>query len=243
MKLVFPPIKVSIIIAILDSRWIVKRYLRHFKRMDLPDDIEIILMDDGSDPPLCFPDHEVQNLNIYPTGNKKPWTQPCARNLGAKIALGKYLLMTDIDHILSKEAIMAARDFDGDKMNFPRYFAVLNRGGKIIQDPDTLFRYGLHKRFRERTIFTAGVHTNTFAIKKSIYEELDGYHPKYCEMGIHALHEDNNFYNKYIKYVKVGKYKPVITGPKIYVYPGMAKCKSISEIDPSGLFHKLSRDK
>lgn len=243
MKAVFPLMKVSIIIAILDSHRIVRKQIKYFRRMNLPDDVEVILVDDGSTPPLYFPNHGVKNLNICATNNFRPWTQPCARNLGARIALGEYLFMTDIDHILSEEAILAVRDFTGDKMRFPQAFAVLNAGGGFVQDPEILFQYGLDRKRYQKAGLVAGHHCNTFAIRKSIYVDLDGYHPRYCKMGVHALHEDSKFYHKYLGGVKAGKYKEVEIGPEIYVYPGMAKCRSISEIDPLGLFHKLSRDK
>jgi len=45
-------IKLSIIIPVLNSHEIVRRQIEHFKKMDLPDDIELIIVDDGSDPPL-----------------------------------------------------------------------------------------------------------------------------------------------------------------------------------------------
>ena len=44
--------KLSIIIPVLNSHEIVRRQIEHFKKMDLPDDIELIIVDDGSDPPL-----------------------------------------------------------------------------------------------------------------------------------------------------------------------------------------------
>jgi glycosyltransferase involved in cell wall biosynthesis len=242
MKRVFPSIKVSIIIAVLDSHKIVRKQIKYFRRLSLPDDVEIILVDDGSNPPLIFPDHGIKNLTICATLNFKPWTQPCARNLGARIALGEHLMMTDIDHIFSKEAILAVRDFDGDKMRFPQAFAVLNAGGGLVQDPEILFQHGLSKEYYQVKGLVAGHHVNTFAIRKSVYMDLDGYHPKYCEMGIHALHEDSKFYHNYLKGMASGKYKEMKMGPDVYVYPGMAKCKSIAEIDPLNLFHKLSRD-
>lgn len=237
----FPEISVSVIITVLNSHGIVKRYLRHFKRMNLPDDVEIIIMDDGSDPPLRFPDHGVKNLNIYPTGDYRPWTQACARNLAAKIALGEYLLMTDIDHILTKDAIMSVRDFYGDKMVFPRRFGVLNINGKIVDDPDTLFRYGLSEKYRGRKKFFAGCHTNTFAMRKFLYIKLDGYHPRYCGIASGANHGDKSFYKKWAKCVGRGSCNGATVGPPIYVYPGMAKCKTLEEIDPLKLFHGLTR--
>ena len=45
-------IKLSIIIPVLNSHEIVRRQVEHFKRMDLSDDVELIIVDDGSDPPL-----------------------------------------------------------------------------------------------------------------------------------------------------------------------------------------------
>ena len=45
-------IRLSIIIPVLNSHEIVRRQIEHFKKMDLPDDVELIIVDDGSDPPL-----------------------------------------------------------------------------------------------------------------------------------------------------------------------------------------------
>jgi len=45
-------IRLSIIIPVLNSHEIVRRQIAHFEKMDLPDDIELIIVDDGSDPPL-----------------------------------------------------------------------------------------------------------------------------------------------------------------------------------------------
>jgi len=232
----FRPTKISIIIPVLDSYRVVRRHLKHFKSMGLPDTIEIIIMDDGSDPPLkeIFAGHTVKNLNIYPTGDRRPWTQPCAKNLGAKIAQGEYLLMTDVDHIFSRELIAAVENFDGDKMEFGRQFAVLTNRGEITQDPEVLFEYGLDRqRYKKRGL---GVykHTNTFAMKKQIFMDIDGYHPRYCNKGIHDIYDDNHLYHKYRKHCEAGKCKPAVKGPDVFVFPA-------SGIDPIGLFHKLER--
>jgi len=45
-------VRLSIIIPVLNSHEIVRRQIEHFKKMDLPDDVELIIVDDGSDPPL-----------------------------------------------------------------------------------------------------------------------------------------------------------------------------------------------
>jgi len=45
-------VKLSIIIPVLNSHEIVRRQIEHFRKMNLPDDVELIIVDDGSDPPL-----------------------------------------------------------------------------------------------------------------------------------------------------------------------------------------------
>ena len=79
--------KISIVIAILDSHEVVRRQIAHFKKMDLPDSVEFIFVDDGSEPPLTG---EMRNLTFYYTHDKRPWTQGLARNLGATNAKGEY---------------------------------------------------------------------------------------------------------------------------------------------------------
>lgn len=226
--------KISIVIATLESYMIVKRQILYFKNLNLPDNIEIVFIDDGSDPPISFPNHGLKNFNIYPTGDKRPWSQACARNLGAKIAEGEFLLMTDIDHILTREAITAVKNFNGDKMRFTRSYAVLDRNGEINQNPRTLFRYGLSRRRYRRRGLSVIRHTNTFAIRRKIYFEIGGYPTRYCNRPKGGNKGDRGFYNQYKKHWLDGKCKEEVVGPEIHTYPGLP-------LDPLGVFHKLKR--
>ena len=232
-------IKISIIIPVLNSHRVVRRQLKHFKAMNLPDFIEIILMDDGSYPPLkpMLKNHPVKNLNIYATGDTRPWTQPCAKNMGAQIAVGKYLLITDIDHILSRELIKEAEQFNGDKMEFYRQFAVLTNKGKITQHPTTLFKYGFDQtRYKKRGLYVYR-HTNSFVMKKQIFEDIGMYPPRLCKLGKHNIYDDNILFHRYRKHVEAGHCKPsVFAKNPIFVFPAAG-------IDPLGLFHKLNREK
>jgi len=54
--------KVSVIIAVLNSHEVVRRQIEHFKKMELSSDVEIILVDDGSNPPLGFFDYMDRSL-------------------------------------------------------------------------------------------------------------------------------------------------------------------------------------
>lgn len=242
---VFKPTKISIVIAVLNSHRIVKRQIRHFRNMKLPDDIEIIFMDDGSNPPLDFGDPGLPNFNIYPTGDFRPWTQGLARNLGSKIALGEYLFFTDIDHIISHEAIMAVYEFAGDKMVFPRHFGILDARGNITQDLDVLFKFGLNEERYKKRKLEGGFHTNTFAMKKSLFMQLDGFNPDYCQSGFHVggkfMSEERDFYLRYSRYVKRGLAQEEIIGPKLYAYP-IGRFLKDGQENPFDLFHGTSRE-
>jgi hypothetical protein len=237
-----PKIKVSIVIPILNSHEIVRRQILHFKKMDLPDDIEIIFMDDGSSPPLSFPNSGLRNFSIHTTGDKRAWMECLARNKGAKIAVGEILLMTDIDHILPKDTIEAVHEFKGDKMEFPRFLAILNSDGDLTQDLETLFDFGLSRQYYNRKLLNAGRHGNTFAMRKEVFDGLGGYSIRICERPWHEG-ADRYFNREWRKAVATGRYKPSESGPQIYTFPVGRFCGDGSDIDfnPHGLFNTLKR--
>lgn len=228
---------ISIVIAVLNSHKVLARQIRHFKKIDLRDDIEIIIMDDGSNPPLKV-NSGGRNIKVYQTNDKRPWTQGLARNKGAKIAQGKYLFFTDIDHIITKEAIDVVRNFNGDRMIFPRYFGIFDRYGNILTDEKTLVDFGLKNKYVRRGL-SGGHHGNTYAIKKTIFEELNGYDRKYCDSGFHVgkkfMSEERDFNRRFSR-----KYRDT-NGPKIYVYP-IGKFQVNGDENPRNLFHNLSRE-
>jgi len=170
-------IKCSIVISVLESYAVVSRQLKHFNRI-LPDDWELILMDDGSEPSISselyndYPDAcEIitanNNIHLYKTNQERiPWHQPQARNEGAKLATGEYLFFSDIDHIITSEAIESVnQNMSFHKMVFPRTWGVLNPDGCINQDVEVLKTYGL----QDNLIGYIGSHCNTFAIPKDIF--------------------------------------------------------------------------
>lgn len=214
----------------------------YLKKLDLPDDIEIIFMDDGSIPPLSFPDIQVKNFSMYPTNNYGLWTGGLARNKAVKdIAKGEYVLCTDLDHIISKEAFQAALEFTGDKMIFFRHFAVLDEEGNLTQDMDTMVKYGFQTwRFR-RAGFADGVHGNTWCLKRSIFLTLGGYNIRRASSGLHTMGEDRHFNKMYINAFRAGNVQGHVTGPHIYVWP-LGKHHISGDVNPFGLWHDQERN-
>jgi len=229
--------KLSVIIAVLDSRTVFARPVLYFHKMNISK-VEFIFLDDGSDPPLELPYDSIPDLlgsqiQLYRTRDTRPWTQPCARNLGALLADSPRLLMTDIDHILSKEAIEFCRNSDEDKVMFPRSWGVLDNHGKIHQKSNVLFDHGLSKELYNKRKLNAGMHHNTFMMKTKIFMNLGGYDTKFC--GKYGG-DDTDFSSRYGDLYKKRVVKRHVMGPGIYVYPDPQR-------DVKNLFHSLRKGK
>lgn len=218
--------KVSVVISVYQSYEIVRRQVLHFMKMDLP--FELIIVDDGSEPPIKWAS--------YQTGNKLAWTQGLGRNLGASKAKGEYLFMTDIDHIISKEAMEDALNFTGNKMIFRRQVGVLDELGNLRQDKETLGEWGYDKDNLD-----ASVHGNTFVIKKSIFDELGGYSPEHSLKGYHPKSHDGDdchFNTKWNR--KFAGTRPEM-GRDIYMFP-TGRFNKTGDLNPFGFFHNLSQE-
>ncbi|MBU1110791.1 glycosyltransferase family 2 protein [Patescibacteria group bacterium] len=232
--------KLSIIIAVYNSHGVIERQMKFFSKLQLPDDIEFILVDDGSSP--RHEGYSLKNLKIIYTNDKRPWTQGLARNRGVKESSGEYILMTDADHILSYEAIMDSYNFTGDKMIFPRFLAVLDEDGCLTQEKQVLKDYGIDEsRFTSKRGLYASYHGNTFCMKKSTFENLGGYPEKACTYGHHATSkkgEDSYFNTRWNHYAVKYGLKPIV-GSKIYIFP-IGRYNVNYDLNPKGLFHSLS---
>jgi len=223
-------VELTIVIAVLESYEAVYRQCQYWANMPVPLDVEIIIMDDGSPKPLSAIVETFAsacNVRVIGTGDTRPWSQPCARNAGAKCAKADYILFTDIDHIISVEALVTARMFSGDMMKFPREFAVIDEKGNLTQDLCTLKKYGLRRKIK------TGPHFNTFVIKKELFEALNGYDESYC--GKYGG-DDTDFADRYSKLAKAGKATRSSLGPRMFVFPDPRK-------DVKQIFHGLRRKK
>jgi len=218
--------KCSLVFNVLESYEVVKRQALLYERI-LPEDFEVIFVDDGSQPPLEIPSSITKNIKVIATKDFRPWTQAVARNLGARSAQGDYILFCDIDHFITEEILEDLKTFEDDKMEFSRTWGVLNEDGTICTDKNVLFDYGLPKR----EIGKKSSPYNIFAIKKSIFVDLGGYNEKFA--GRYGS-EDVDFSGRYGKLHREGGANRSIRGKTMYVYPDPRR-------DVKKVFHSLRR--
>lgn len=232
--------RVSVIIPVLNSHEVVRRQILHFEKMNLPDDVELLFIDDGSDPPV---ETASPLPRIIHTGDTRPWTWPLARNRGAREAKGEYLIMADLDHIVSHGIIEAARNFTGDFIRFHREFGVLDEEGNLDQTRETLKSHGLPDRFKIRLT----PHRNQFCIHRDLYERMGGFREDRIGMP-YPQREDGDFAKKWRKMHEKGEIRDFddmhgwVERPTIYMFPNGKWCEGGDvDTDPHNLFHKLTR--
>lgn len=238
--------KVSIIVSIYNSHEIVRRQILNFEKMGLPDDVEILYMDDTSDPPLKF-ETSLKNFKIIPVGNPRKddgifydGRISVARNMGARLAKGEFLLMTDIDYIIRKENIEYARNLKYDKARFRRQFGVITEDGDVTQDLEVLRKYGLTEdRINVRGL-QISPHPNNFIMRKSTYFDIGGYREELN--GIYPSRGDTFFKRDWDEYYKAGKatLAPAEERTTLLMFPNGQFCGDL-DYNPFGLFHSFTR--
>jgi glycosyltransferase involved in cell wall biosynthesis len=229
--------EVSVIMPVLNSHEIVRRHILYWSRMDLPADVEIIIMDDGSDPPL---ECDTDVVKIVATGETRPWTSSIARNRGAEIAKGRNLIMVDGDYILPKQLFMDVREFHGNRMQFVREFGVLDEEGRFTQDAEVLFEYGLlRSRYKERKA-KLPPHPNCYAMNRDVFFEIGGYDEGLVLRRRYPQGEDNLFKRRWRQWAVERGVNSDPHRPKTYMYPCGQFCGDV-DYNPFGLFHELSR--
>lgn len=214
--------------------------------MPLPDDTELIIVDDGSDPPLTT-DSKIARI-IY-TNDKRPFTSSLARNTTAPQARGEYIIFADCDHIITKEMIDIVRAFDGDFMRFNRAFGVIDEHGNISQDHEVLRKYGLsEERLKEFGTYL-NVHRNQYATRKDFFiNKMKGYNERLILTKPYPQREDGDFSKRWDKFHVAGEVRDFddLVGYKhratILMFPNGKYCEGGDvDADPLKLFHTLSR--
>ena len=228
--------------AILDSPEIARRHILHYNKMPLPSDVEVIFVDDGSNPPLSLDGVQIDfKFSLYATGNKKRWTQPAARNLGSRKAKGEFCIFTDIDHIITKEAVEVARNPQFDVIRFKRKVAILDEEGNFSQDHDELARWGLLPQYFKKRL-RLPPHGNSYIFQRELYLRLGGVDERFVGTGRYPNREEVPLKKK----LKALRDRGEITicdddnRPIIYMFPNGKYCGD-KDYNPFGFFHNTSR--
>lgn len=232
-------IRLSVIIAVLNSHEVFRRQCAYIRAQQWPDDVELIIMDDGSDPPLSAPFEPVPHLRILQTHDMRPWTVELARNAGARAAQGALLLMTDIDYIIPRQAIELALTLKDDKMRFRRQFGVLLEDGRLTQEVDVLRQYGLtEQRIAERGV-ELPPHPNNFVMRAEAFWSLGGYREDLVDRP-YPNKGDTYFKQAWAHAFEAGRLTLDERRETLYMFPNGQYCGDV-DADPLGLFHTLTR--
>ena len=223
--------KVSIIITALDSQEIVRRQLLYLDRMPLPEGVEVVLIDDGSIPPI-----EVENVSFpltsYRTNDFRPWTQAAARMKGINLSEGEKLICVDIDHVVTEGLIRFVMNSDYDFIKFKSKLAVLDEYGQLQSDRDSLMKYGVPLARLKRRGLNVCPPGNCYAASKDLLLKLSA-KPKNHKLRLQHLL--NMLKRKNEVSTCKGSERPLV-----YVIPNGRFCGDV-DTNPFGLFHGLSR--
>lgn len=129
--------------------------------------LRVIIVDDGSPVPAAdVPRPDGLEIAIYRVMEDRPWHQHGSRNLGAHVANDGWLLLTDMDHVLSAESA-------------EKLFAAMDG-----LDPGTI--YMLDRVEADTGLPTLGndgqpkPHPNSFVVTRETFWRIGGYDEAYC---------------------------------------------------------------
>lgn len=144
----------------------------------------IILVDDGSPEPAAdvLRPNGLPELQIYRVKEDRSWHQHAARNLGAHVADEGWLLLTDMDHVLTDKAARALfKRMDRGELDENTIY-MLDRVEADTGKP-TLTERGGRKP-----------HPNSFVLTRALYWRIGGYDEDYCGIyGTDGLFKERAF--------------------------------------------------
>ena len=191
----------SVLISVLESYNIIQRWILYTNKLAFNrDEFEFIFVDDGSDPPIEIKQEPNFFYRLLRREDTRPWTKAIAINKAFKHASGKYILIFDIDHMLTDEAINFIQN--GWKKNKLLAFGTIEAE---LTDYGTICNVG-----KKKYCCGAGIR----AMKSEEFKSLGGYDESLIIKNTQSL----NLIKRYTNSVG-NKQKGPVVGPSIYMYP------------------------
>jgi len=125
--------KVSIIFLVFESYEMTRRQVLYMNSLYLPDEVEVIFADDGSNPPVILYDKPNFRHKIVYREKKSLWTIPKIINYAVSFAEGVYLFFLGVDHILSPELVDYFSHSTAGYSVFRRKYALIDRQGRLLK--------------------------------------------------------------------------------------------------------------
>lgn len=196
--------KCSVIFPVLESYEAVRRQILWMNKLGMPKDFEVILVDDGSIPPIMG-QAEVElptpnfNFKYGYRADYRPYTKALAINEGLKMAEGEYVWLMAIDWMLSDIAIAFVENYTGDLRIIP------------------LVKYALIHADGELEVLSEKVKTGSHGlsvVKTDRMKDIGGYNDKF--IGMYPTGDDLEFDLRYTAKYGNGSF---MFGPYIYGFP------------------------
>jgi hypothetical protein len=125
--------RVSILLLVFESYEMVRRQVLYMNSLNLPDEIEVIFADGGSNPPVKLYDKPNFRYRMVYREFDQQWTIPNIINFAASKAKGAYLMFLGVDHILSPELVDYMLRSNAGYAVFLRKYALINRRGQLLK--------------------------------------------------------------------------------------------------------------
>lgn len=133
---------------------------------NLPSDLEIIIVDDHSSAPIdlkLIERNVKQKIKVIWVEDDVTWNDLGARNIGAAVAKGQRLIMSDFDCAVTSQLVQFLKEYDQPK--------------DVIAFPCLQFnsnnKYGDHGKIGK-------FHCNSFVIWNEMFKRLGGYDEDFC---------------------------------------------------------------
>lgn len=157
--------KFTIVMAYYENPTMLREQLSRIRALpaDLREDLELVVVDDGSPNHPAVHENAGVPFQIYRIGVDVRWNQDAARNIGVRHARTEFVLMTDIDHIVPEGTLR--RIVESDEWQRDRAYS-FGRATLSSMNPDVLVPYKPHP--------------NTWFLAKKLFDRVGGYDERFA---------------------------------------------------------------